>query len=591
MNKSFNKIKIILLFALLILSVSLFVACGDNNDTKPTTTDKYIFTTPKNTGSNTPNTSGTIATSTPTMTPTPTPTPTPIISAYPTNGTEPEKHGMKVDITVDGNWVTNYSRDQKIFFGEADEYANVNNGIFSFRGNNYRNTSGVFGSQNISEAKFNQTPIWTQSVGSLKTTTGEGWWSGCGWTGQPLVQEWPKSTRQIMKMYDWAKEQEKLTEVIVSAQDGKIHFFEFETGKRTRDPIACNIVFKGGGSLDPRGIPLMYLGSGDISPNGTYPSAYVVNLVTNEVVFEFGRFDSFAYRSWYGFDSSPIVDAETDTLIYAGENGIIYFIKLGTKYDEAAGTLSINPSVTKFRYKGNKSSLYKYKYGFEDSPMAFQNYLYIADNGGYLMCIDVNTLKVVWVQDIKDDTNCTGVLEVENGIPYIYISTAYLYGYRVSNGTPAPVPIYKINAQTGEIVWQIDYECRTTDGQSGGAQGSLALGQGSLDNIVYVPLAKTPNYNEGKLVAIDTNTGKEIWSFKLTNYTWSSPSLIYDKATGKGYVIIGDVNGKLFLLDGLTGKLCDTIQLNGTIEASPAIYNNTILLGSRNCTVYALEIK
>jgi hypothetical protein len=44
-------------------------------------------------------------------------------------------------------------------------------------------------------------------------------------------------------------------------------------------------------------------------------------------------------------------------------------------------------------------------------------------------------------------------------------------------------------------------------------------------------------------------------------------------------------------LDGLTGKLCDTIQLNGTIEASPAIYNNTILLGSRNCTVYALEIK
>ena len=328
MNKSFNKIKIILLFALLILWVSLFVACGGNNDTKPTTTDKYIFTTPKNTGSNTANTSGTIATSTPTMTPTPSPTPTPIISAYPTNGTEPEKHGMKVDITVDGNWVTNYSRDQKIFFGEADEYANVNNGIFSFRGNNYRNTSGVFGSQNISEAKFNQTPIWTQSVGSLKTTTGEGWWSGCGWTGQPLVQEWPKSTRQIMKMFDWAKEQEKLTEVIVSAQDGKIHFFEFETGKRTRDPIACNIVFKGGGSLDPRGIPLMYLGSGDISPNGTYPSAYVVNLVTNEVVFEFGRFDSFAYRSWYGFDSSPIVDAETDTLIYAGENGIIYFIKL-----------------------------------------------------------------------------------------------------------------------------------------------------------------------------------------------------------------------------------------------------------------------
>ena len=587
----FNKIikTLILAFAFIILFF-ISASCNNKNNNVASKTDSYIIRTPFKSDDISSTSSPTFS-QTENQQPTLTPTSTPIITAYATNGTEPEKFGMKTDITVNGNWVSEYSREDKIFFGNAEEYSNVNPGIFAFRSNNYRNTSGVFGMQNISEAQFNNTPIWTQSTGSLKTTTGEGYWSGCGWTGQSLIEEWPKSTRQIMKMYNWAKEQETLTEVIVASQDGKIYFYELETGKPTRDPIVCNIVFKGGGSLDPRGIPLMYIGSGDISPYGTYPSAYVISLVTNEIIYEFGRFDNFAYRGWYAFDASPLLDAETDTLIYPGENGVVYFVDLNTDYNETNGTLSINPSVVKWRYSGSRSSFSKYYYGFESSPMAFQNYLYLVDNGGHLICLDVNTLKIIWVQDVLDDTNCTGVLELENGIPYIYMSTAYHYGWRENDGIPAPVPIFKINAQTGEIIWRSDYVCRTSNGQSGGTQGSLALGKGSLDNILYVPLAKTPNYNEGKLVAIDTNTGKELWSYKLSNYTWSSPSIIYDKATGKGYVIIGDVNGNLFMIDGLTGEVRDSIKLNGTIEASPVIYNNILLLGTRNCTVYALEIK
>ena len=42
------------------------------------------------------------------------------------------------------------------------------------------------------------------------------------------------------------------------------------------------------------------------------------------------------------FDGSALVDAETDTLIYPGENGILYLIRLNTKYDLNSGTLSID---------------------------------------------------------------------------------------------------------------------------------------------------------------------------------------------------------------------------------------------------------
>ena len=60
------------------------------------------------------------------------------------------------------------------------------------------------------------------------------------------------------------------------------------------------------------------------------------------------------------------------------------------------------------------------------------------------------------VQDTLDDTNCTPVLEIEDGHPYIYASTSFHLGWRSYN--TATVPVWKIDAVTGEIVWQTDYE-------------------------------------------------------------------------------------------------------------------------------------
>ena len=40
------------------------------------------------------------------------------------------------------------------------------------------------------------------------------------------------------------------------------------------------------------------------------------------------------------YDSAPLVDADTDTLIYPGENGILYTIKLNTVFDETTGQLT-----------------------------------------------------------------------------------------------------------------------------------------------------------------------------------------------------------------------------------------------------------
>ena len=51
------------------------------------------------------------------------------------------------------------------------------------------------------------------------------------------------------------------------------------------------------------------------------------------------------------------------------------------------------------------------------------------------------------------------------------------------------------------------------------------------------------------------------------------------------------INGKMFLLDGLSGTLLDTFPFNCTTEASPVVYNNTIVFGTRNQEIYGITLK
>ena len=68
---------------------------------------------------------------------------------------------------------------------------------------------------------------------------------------------------------------------------------------------------------------------------------------------------------------------------------------------------------------------------------------------------------------------------------------------------------------------------------------------------------------------------------------------VYDE-TGKGWLIQACSNGTLYLLDGLTGEEVATLQLNGTIEASPAVYGDTMVIGTTGkgtSYIYGVKIK
>lgn len=501
------------------------------------------------------------------------------------DATEPNKYISSTAIMVNDADAESYtaSGTLTINFSTSEGYTH-SKGVLGFRGNNFR-SSGSYGTADVTSGKFTQN--WSSDTGTLVDASGSTW-SGSGWTGQPLLICWPDSTREKMtSMYDWARKQSGLVEAIYPTMDGKIYFIELSTGKATRNPMDLGFTFKGTGALDPRGYPILYIGSGVNSTAGK-SRVFIINLLDCTVMYRFGYYEPFAQRDWNMWDASPLVDAKTDQLIYPGENGLLYIIHLNTLYDEAAGSLTVNPdNIVKWRYDGVRTTTYTYWTGFEASPVCWQGHIIMADNGGNLICLNLNTLKLDWVCDILDDTNCSPVLSLEDDGAYVYIGTSFHPGWR--SETSAPSPIYKINAATGEIVWKKDYTCTGDDGLCGGVQGTIAMGKNALSGLIFVPVASTPDAKHGTLIALNAKTGEEVWRFATPAYSWSSPVDVYD-SKGTGYLVYAASDGTLYLLDGKTGNTLDTFDLGGAVEASPAVYDGWAVIGTRGCKIWGIQL-
>ena len=541
--------------------------------TTQATTKPTIPSTSETTTSTTAPTASTSAPTTP-----PTQAPEPTFTPAKTDSSDPENWGVDWEIIRGGNIIDSMP-STGISFGKPEDYFALP-GIATFRGNNFRN-SAVYGTADVVEKTL--TKSWGCDIGSLNT------WTGSGWTGQPLMVQWDQETKDIMNMYSDKKAKEGLVEVIYATLDGYIYFYDLDDGSRTRDPIYLGMNFKGAGSLDPRGYPIMYVGSGDYF-NGKTPRMYFVSLIDGSLLYEKSGNDGYSKRDWAAFDSSPLVDAETDTLIWPGENGILYTMKLNTQYDKEAGTISIEPEeFVKTRYYTDRSNGSTYWIGYEPSCVIVDRYLYISENGGMFFCIDLDTMQLVWAQDTRDDSNSTPVFEW-NGADGGYIYTAPSLHWTASGGA-GYICIYKLDAKTGEIVWEHKFDCGTQDGVSGGVQASPVLGKPGteLEGLVIYSIARTPSMWDGRLVAFDTKTGEVVWEKAMNGFGWSSPVAVYDKE-GKAYIIACDSTGTMMLLDS-SGTLLQSLSLGSNIEASPAVFNNTLVVGTRGCQIYGIKIK
>ncbi len=513
--------------------------------------------------------------------------------AFCTDNTDPQKHSIIEKIEVDGKAAETYSRAKKIDFSEKyiTGLSGIN-GMLTFRGNYARSKTSV-GKPTVEKEKFSR-DYWTYSTGKVLKSNGVDYWSGNGWTGQPIVVSWDNDVKQTMNLYDSAKKKENLVEVIYPGMDGQIHFLDLETGKETRPAIYVGMTFKGTASLYPNGTPLLICGSGDAQTGqfgeNVCQRFYIYSLIDGTLLYEGGYNDDFAPRTWHAYDSSPIIDPVSDTLIQPGENGVIYTMTLNTSYNKAEGELSIAPSdFVKYSFTiDGKYGEGKYLWGSECSGVVWGGYLYIGDNAGTFYCLDLNAMKMVWVQELNEDINSSPVFEIDDTGHFVYVATTLKYNYNAHSMGEAA--IYKLNAVTGEIVWKKPYEVHTVKGYAGGVLSTGAPGEGVISDYIIYSVSKTPAIESGYLVALDKRTGNEVWRTELDMYSWSSTVLTYAKS-GKAYIIQGCQDGNLLLVNAETGAIVDKLNFGSGIEATPVIFGNRIVMATRSEKIIGVTIE
>jgi hypothetical protein len=482
-------------------------------------------------------------------------------------------HNSKFMDQVGFKYYTEKFKEERehISMGSALNYSDLK-GITSFRGSNMRDNA-AFGESIIKEEKLEI--LWKKDIGTIDS------WTGVGWNGQPSIVQWDEQVINEMNIYEEKKKKNGLIEVIYGALDGYVHFLDLEDGKPTREKLNIGAPIKGSVTVDPRGYPILYVGQG-INQNSSkfVDFAYRIFSLTNfKKLYEIKGADSFARRSWGAFDSTALIDKATDQLFICGENGVFYSGKLNTIYKN--GTVAMEPKIDKYRYDATN----KNKKGIENSIAIYMNYGYFADNDGLLQCIDLNTLKPVWAAYVNDDTDSTIALEREEKGLSLY--TACEVDLQGNNGLSY---VRKLDATSGKVLWEQSYKCAYVEEVNGGVLSSPIIGKKDISNLVIYNIARTPEPGSSLLIAFDKVSGEEVWRTKLKNYCWSSPIATYS-TMGKSYIIQCDSTGKTFLIEGISGKILDTIDLEANVEGSPAAFNNINVVGTRGGRIIGFQVK
>lgn len=441
-------------------------------------------------------------------------------------------------------------------------------GVLAFRGNLYRD--GDMGGR-VKGRPSEIAVDWefVTAFDGRQSGSSQGWGGGSGWTGQPVYIEWPDSLIKKYKAAGTLASDFSGKEIIVGSLSSNLYFIDYETGKASRAPVYVSNPIKGSVSLDPTLNGNVYVGHG--IPNERPFGAITVNLDSHSVSHVFPE-DRSAPRQWGAYDSNSV--RVGNFVFRPGENGVLY------KFDVSSGTPRLHSSMS-YTARGAGP-------GIEASISIYGNYGYTADNHGYIVCTNLDTMKPVWVYFIGDDTDSTPMVSVEDGVPYVYTGSEQDRG---ANGT---VRYVKLNGLNGKPVWEkevaakrFDYEKKHFDG---GFYASTLNGLGNCSDLLFVNCVKNLSGQNGTFMAIDRKTGETVYELPLKRYAWSSPVGFLNE-NNEMYVLTADCSGNMYLIDGRKGEIITVKAVGANFESSPVVAGNTAVVGSRGQTIYRVSLR
>jgi PQQ-like domain len=424
-------------------------------------------------------------------------------------------------------------------------------GLLTFRGNPTRN---YYGKGPVPRApivawSYPDRAMCSPSEDGGETTT----WCGNGWTGQPAVFE-----------------RDGRTLVAFGAYDRAVHLVDAATGVDVLPPFVTGDIIKGSVTVDPEGYPLIYVGSRD--------NKFRILAFDRLQLTELWSLDAYAVQPtlWNDdWDSSALV--VKDWLFEGGENSQVHAVKLNRGYGPD-GLATVAPELVwhapgwddeQLRDFGNDVSI-------ENSVALYGNTLYFGNSGGLVQGWDVLPLLTGTGEPQRvfrfwagDDTDGTITVD-EHGILYV--------GAEWERHLPRSAEVGQMLAldpsrdDGAALVW--------SQHDNGVDQAGVYSSAGiSGDLVIFTTYS-------GRAVGLDRATGAIRWEKHLPGPLMGSPVIV------DGVWLQGDCAGVLHAFD-VHDTMVDppelwSVGLGGCIEATPAVWNGRIYIGTRAGFEYAL---
>ena len=487
---------------------------------------------------------------------------------------------------VDGQKAETVSRSDIVSMGDPAAYSQQA-GVLTFRGGPLRQNSAA-GTVEVASEQLSV-------VRGIRTTTLGSNYTGFGYGSQPLIVKWYKNIREMMNISDESRTTTAMKEVIFPSSDGNIYFFDLDKKIYSRQPITVGYPMQTTASINPYGYPLLYVGQTEDTVSGYtgIMGLRVYNLIDQKLIgFETGYSDNSKSAKVGSVSTSPIIEADSDTVIYGADNGLLYTLSMNTEFDLDNAQISVDPQSTAYGYA---TSLKNATQGISTSVATYGDYAYFGDKAGSIQCVDMNTMECVWAFDMEDSVVGTVSLEcAEDGV--------YLYAGNVVNKRErsSVIKLVKLDALSGELIWQHDgqikgkYASKTAkEGIYAGAMAAPLVGQGNISDLVIFNVNRVvidDKNNYAVVYALDKETGEEVWSQPIDVDSVSSPVALY-QPDGKSYLVMGDENGTLRLMDGFSGSTISTVNLGSAIRSTPAAYGNDIVVGTTGGMIYFVELQ
>jgi outer membrane protein assembly factor BamB len=429
-------------------------------------------------------------------------------------------------------------------------------GLLTFRGNPTRSYLG--------RGPVPERPqvAWTFPEGPMCGPSSEGGvtrqWCGNGWTGQPSVFE-----------------RDGRTWVVFGAYDHNVHFVDGETGARILPDFPTGDIVKGSPTIDPDGYPIVYIGSRD-----NRLRAIAFDRPTPTELWSLDA-DSIGPTLWNDdWDGSPLVI--NDYLLEGGENSRFHVVKLNRAYGPD-GLVTVNPQLV-FHAAGWDQELLNDLAGFElpravsieQSVTVAGDTAWFANSGGLLQGWDVSVVRTGQGEPARtfrywlgDDSDASVVADADG---YLYVGVEYERG---TNRADEVGQMLKLDPRRPDnpIVWSVADD----NANKSGTWSTPAV----LDDLVIWPT------RSGTVYGIDRATGAVRWRVALPAPVMGSPVVVDD------VWIQGDCDGTLHGFDVSDTTVPPpelwTVTLGGCIEATPAVWDGRIYVGTRAGREFALE--